>query len=172
MPFLADLLAWVKNQDAPAEIRPTTDLGAFKKRMEILNSIPPSTTGSEAIALTRLLNPNIKLSIGSGLGPMEGSWNPTTGIVLPPPETVARGTPEHEFSHELQYLTGIGTNLGRGKGPYAKYGAAPRPIVEGAADVLSGTRGYLPDLTIPERSQAKAFADMTLAAAREMARQR
>jgi len=157
----------------PAVQRAAPTLADFGRRMDILNSLPQSTTGPEVMTLARMINPGMKLSINPNYGPGEGTWHPQTGMVLPPPETALRGTPEHEFAHELQYQTGIGTaDLGRGSGPYANYGRVPRRIVEAAADVASGTRGYLPDLPVEERSQAKALADMLLAAGREMAQRR
>ena len=142
-------------------------MAAFRARMNVLESIPPSNEADAAIKLAYQGHPQLDKIIRQfpGLPNQDyGEWTSTAiNLFGTNPQVKA-----HELSHELEYQTGIGTNfLGRGTGRYAKYGQVPVPILEGAADVISGTRGYLPDLTPEQRSQAHSIALMTMAAARE-----
>lgn len=151
----------------PQPAPPPPSLDAFKARMAVLQSLPASSQGPEAAQLALSINPGLNVAVEPKLGPLEGRWTPSK-LSLPSQDLTTQ-TAQHELSHDLGYRTGIGTTeaFGRGKGPYSQFGRVPREIAEGAADVISGTRGYLPDLSPAQRSQAKAVADMMLAAGKE-----
>jgi hypothetical protein len=142
-----------------------------------------SQVQAEVVRLGKMIAPNTPIITSNKLRP-EAAANWTYGqnayspmnpeqtgsaygqITLAPGEESSLA---HEFAHVLQTATGIGIRKGDPTvGPY-KMGQVPGIVTEGAGDVLGGTKGYLPNMSLGEISQANAVAEMTLAAAKEMA---
>jgi hypothetical protein len=123
--------------------------------------LPPS----EIVKLGQSISPNTSVTF-SAMMDNAGIYTPATD------EIMVRSDNErvlaHEYAHAMQQVTGIGRRHGDlARGLYGQYGAVPDNIGEGAADVLSGTTGYIEKLTTAQVSQANAIAEMLVAAARE-----
>jgi hypothetical protein len=142
---------------------------ALLARIKQAYSMPESGFGEEIERLAPLWNPEMNISYEPARPDMEGKWfrkSGRTGIIFygqPRP-----ATKRHEFAHDLQYQTGIGSPLeARSSNAPYQFGAVPERIAEGAADLASGTLEIYPGLSLAEKSQANSIAKMMMAAARE-----
>jgi len=144
---------------------------AFIQRSLALENLP--NYADEVLRLGKQLNPKLSPEFRKPNEALRLPNEPTPGGQWIPNRIFlyenVPSTYTHEMGHQLGWQTGLAPGEFKSAGPYAKYGNISVPIAEGAADVLSGTRGYLasPEMPPDKLSQARSIAEMILSAARE-----